>query len=503
MSKNLHNIDDLFKRAIDDHLDTPSDKVWDAIDKNLDKKKVVSISKKYNKLKWVAAILLLFSTGMAMYVWQTGKRNKELVKENNINKASKTRKENINNDENISTPKIKTGTEKNDSLTGNHPATGANEQTIAGSANEPDINSSLKRMQVKTKEKGKLNLVVTQNDQEHNEPQKEVRELRSDNKNSSPSANYKINEDGKSVGKAERSIDQVPRIFNNNRQWYNSNQIQFSNPFSYKPGIAPAENIVAAENDNKISPAKNRSGRSAKTSPFSATVFFSPEFVSTNVKDDHPRFREDDRHEIKNSENERASSNYGILLTYNIGNNWSIQSGASVFTRATDITPKMIYARPDDRGNVNYRLSCSAGSAYVPVKSGAAPAQGDSTKILSAKNTLQYVTVPFSVAYSLGKGKLKLVPSAGISANILSKGTVETVIVTSTGNESSSTNIEGLKSTYFTSQIGIGAEYRLSRNIGINFTPTTRLALSSINKNAAVKTKLNSVGLSAGVTIRL
>jgi hypothetical protein len=69
MSENLHNIDDLFKKAIDDHLDTPSQKVWDAIDKNLDKKKVVSISRKYNKLKWAAAILLLFSTGMAMYVW--------------------------------------------------------------------------------------------------------------------------------------------------------------------------------------------------------------------------------------------------------------------------------------------------------------------------------------------------------------------------------------------------------------------------------------------------
>lgn len=99
MSENLHNIDDLFKKAIDQHEDTPSLKVWDAIDKNLDKKKVVSISRKYNKLKWAAAVLLLFSFGMAMFTWQTRMKNKELVKQNNINKAPKTNKEVINNDE--------------------------------------------------------------------------------------------------------------------------------------------------------------------------------------------------------------------------------------------------------------------------------------------------------------------------------------------------------------------------------------------------------------------
>ena len=58
MSENLHDIDKLFKNAIEQHEEEPSAQVWDAIDKNLDKKKVVSISRKYNKLKWAVAILL-------------------------------------------------------------------------------------------------------------------------------------------------------------------------------------------------------------------------------------------------------------------------------------------------------------------------------------------------------------------------------------------------------------------------------------------------------------
>jgi len=74
-----------------------------------------------------------------------------------------------------------------------------------------------------------------------------------------------------------------------------------------------------------------------------------------------------------------------VLLNYNTGNKFTLQSGVSIFTTVTDINTKTIYARPDNGGNVNYMLSCSAGSAYISLKSGTNPAQGDSTKILSAK----------------------------------------------------------------------------------------------------------------------
>ncbi len=82
MNKDLHNIDDLFRKALEENQELPSASVWENIDKTLDKKKVVSISKKYNKLKWVAAVLLLFSLGMAMYTLHIRKQNRELVKQN-------------------------------------------------------------------------------------------------------------------------------------------------------------------------------------------------------------------------------------------------------------------------------------------------------------------------------------------------------------------------------------------------------------------------------------
>src|ERR1017187_8257136 len=82
MNEDLHNIDDLFRKALEENQELPAPSIWDNIDKALDKKKVVSISKKYNKLKWAAAVLLLFSIGMAMYTLHIRKQNRELVKQN-------------------------------------------------------------------------------------------------------------------------------------------------------------------------------------------------------------------------------------------------------------------------------------------------------------------------------------------------------------------------------------------------------------------------------------
>ena len=549
MSENLHNIDDLFKKAIDEHVDTPSQNVWDAIDKNLDKKKVVSISRKYNKLKWAAAILLLFSTGMAMYVWQTRMKNKELVKQNNINKASKSIKENNNLDEKNSTSdsnekiitpekKIESQNEKQINSTQSQTVTNSDTQ-INSSQTQPVTNidkqpdqSQAKAIANTDKQKTQQANSVQQNianpqrekdkllnSSQQNITREKVEKEQMTNKNekklehfdnSKQQKNSEVITQGEVKTKApentistpEKYIVDAPIIFTQRPHMNGLQEIQSSNTFSFQPPIIATDKTVALEN-NKRTSSKKIASRSSNISPFSATLFFSPEFVSSDVEDDHPRFREDDRNEIKNHEKIRSSTSYGVLLDYTVGSNWRLQSGASVSTRVTDINTKTIYARPDNYGNVNYRLSCSAGSVYVPLKSGAIPTQGDSTKILSAKNTLQYVSIPLVVKYTIGKGKFNLVPGVGISANILSEGKIETVIATTGGNESSSTSkIDGLKSNYFSGQISLGGEYLISKKVALNFTPTARLALSSINKDAAVKTKFNSLGLSAGITLK-
>ena len=478
-------MDDLFKKAIDAHEDTPSLAVWEAIDKNLDKKKVVSISKKYNKLKWAAAVLLLFSFGMAMYTWQTRMKNKELVKQNNINKAAKTNKENRILYEKKSTLDTKTITEekKNESISDKETdKTQTQANTDITNATDQQQNSSQQKNTAPGKEKyqptnpSQQDITVRNNEKNEKKhttnrdekPNRVNEDKQQKNNDVVLRDNMKTKEPENSITVPEKYIVDALLIFTREPNFNGILEIPSSNPFSYKPDLVVRDYAVTEKKKNAST--KKNTSRSTNKSLFAATVFFSPEFVSSDVKDDHPRFREDNHNEIKNNEKIRSSSSYGVLLSYAVGKSVHLQSGVAISTRVTDINTKTIFARPDNNGNVNYRLSCSAGSVYVPLKSGATPAQGDSTKVLSAKNTLQYVSIPLAVKYTIGKGKFNLIPGVGIAANILTKGKIETVIATTSGNESSSPdNIVGLKSNYFLGQLSLGAEYSLSKKNCLEF----------------------------------
>ena len=63
MSENLHDIDDLFRDPIEAHEEMPSNRVWDEIDHQLDKKNIAHTKRKYNNLKLFSAALLLLLMG--------------------------------------------------------------------------------------------------------------------------------------------------------------------------------------------------------------------------------------------------------------------------------------------------------------------------------------------------------------------------------------------------------------------------------------------------------
>jgi hypothetical protein len=526
MNDDLHNIDDLFKRALEEHTELPSAAVWDNIDKSLDKSKVVSISKKYNKLKWAAAALLLFSIGMALYTIHIRIKNKELVKQHNAGgnlENPKTGTKNTTQDTNSLVKGNSTGIEKTkvgkelkkQENNPNAAATGSNRSSLAEGANTADnLNPGNKLMRPNP---GKTHEHISKPDQKQlllkNKSPIAIQEKPGgiDSSNSEKEV-IAINKEleGKAdenfVSTKEKNIAGIPVIFSLKSRL----QMLAAKPVS--PGAAiPTNNVVALKED-KV-PVKNyKTGsiqqfnmKNSAGSFLSTTIFFSPDLVSTNVKNDHPLFREEDSHEIEKDEKIKSSYTMGILIDYNTGKNWKLESGITFSTRFTDIEPKTIYARPDNNGNINYRFNCSAGYSYVTLKSsGLPPVYGDSINALTSENILQYIGVPLVVKYLFGKGRFSITPGVGIAVNFLTKGKIETTIPTTAGNEKVTSNdIQGLKSTYFNGLASVGIQYKLNKTFELTFIPTARLALSSINKDAPVKTYLNSIGFAAGIIVKL
>ena len=67
MTGDLHNIDDLFTAGLEGKEEVPEEKVWNAIEQDLDKIAAISIREKYVRLRRASAILLILLLGVSIY----------------------------------------------------------------------------------------------------------------------------------------------------------------------------------------------------------------------------------------------------------------------------------------------------------------------------------------------------------------------------------------------------------------------------------------------------
>ena len=514
MNKNLYNIDKLFKTALEGVEDEPSSNVWESIDKDLDKKKVVSISKKYRKLKFAASFLLIFSIGMAMYILQVNRKNKVQLKENHDTITL--------NDKNDKKETIRTDAEQGTTIPDSNASI---QKEISSGKTIPFYDSSshnsgattVRNKNIIKQLPATIAKISTSKEIPSSVSKLKPPKLNSDERNLN-AFDHSIKDNHKDGNFDKADLNKTNGIIaKKDEQKFDSDKLSesfqaqntpvlvvpLSDPemIMYKKIFLNSLNI-SNSNPQKYTGVKNKISKPLHESRFNATVFFSPDIVSYNIKSDQPQFEEDAKNEIRKDEKSQFANSFGVLAGYKINRNWIIQSGVMISNRVTGIDSKTIYARPDRNGNVNFRLSCFTGPSYIPLKSGIHPAPGDST-IVSAKNALRYISIPIVLQYRITKGRLSISPGAGIGANFLLINKIESIINTANGYQASVTNTGGLRSAYFNSFLTLNAAYKIGNRIAFSFTPVAQVGLSSITQDGPVKTMLNSFGFEAGMSIDL
>ncbi len=512
MSESLHNVDDLFKKALDEHEEIPPSSTWDVIDKSLDKNTVIFISKKYYKLKWAAASLLILSFGMAMYTLYIRKENRQFVKNIKIEKVKTSGNSNhanntLNHTDSQDIAVAQQTTQPNDAKTGQDVQSARLSEDSIGKQNQQSLQQKF--------------LQKTNARQKHLQPN-----------------SYAANEtvpllvSGTIHHKQSKSAETIIDLSTKKEMLTKSNNKSASGimDISFEKNItnvftAPGMNkdllfskaMLSSPllNENaKDEPVKSKSTflnkktviHQASKGYFSATAYYSPDAASTSLDNDHPHFREEDKDEIKKYEKIKYASTFGVMLNYNLNKKWIIASGISLVTRVSYIMPKNIYARPDNMGNFHYRINCDAGYSYVPVKdaNGNLPTQGDSISTPSSKNTLSYIKIPVMIRYPFIKNRWSFIPAAGVAVNFLNKRQIETNIAAQNGDKTTNfTTVQGLKPSYYNGSLSVAVQYDFNKTIAVSFEPTSRFALSSINKDVQVKTYYNSIGFATGIVIKL
>jgi len=518
MSENLHDIDKLFKDSIEEHEEMPTEKVWDAIDNNLDKSNIVQIRRKYNNLKRLAVALLLLLLATIVYEIQTKKQGKEELVKNKTN-STNTSGSNTNAGTSASDDK-RNSNPSADSQTNSAGNTETSDATNDGISNStPDIEKSTDTKTVNPILQND-NVLPKNNTKKVNEDiAGENTEQLGEKSTTKKSSKQRIKITVKKAAAEEFAIDEKTAV-----DVSAGNDIAAGTPKELTPlqnykvekitNFLPKNNLLKI-NPNRVSPdavvinnfAKNKNAKNAKPFHFSLTTFFSPQFSSNRIEDDHPPGGgpqpRNGREEIKRDEQHQTSSSLGVLFEMPVGKNWSLQSGLTYLSKKISIEPKKIFAKLDNDGKVKYRFDCSSGYTYISPKTGTAPAVGDSVNAAASTNALQYLGIPLAVKYNFNFGKFSINPVAGTVANFLVKQKIETALIVGTTKEKQTINsIQGLKSTYFSAFTGVSLEYNLSKGISLSLTPAGNFALSSITKDAGVKSYPNSFGLAGGIKIK-
>ena len=515
MDKNLHDIENLFRKELEDNEETPSPNTWDRIDKILDKDKIISIDKKYASLKKIVFLLMFFLIGLSIYVWN--------IRQNN-------------------SPEKKNSTALNNEVKAKN-----NKNNLPDGFDKIDLKKPVDTLSKKDdKNQNSIADILPANTDENilkplnKKPEKTI--------SSDTTENISIFPISKSRKKSEKTI---PDVTNNNIKSSIAKQRKTEkNKWSIKtPALIKTEHDVAVKHINidsnktlisvmqlnsfpetkiknsttdlietkkllqatvlskpalKINSSKNIYQKQTVKSQFYITGFFSPEIPFFRIRDNQSGNQSGNTMDAENSETGTFSYTVGALIEYKTSRNWSWQSGLTLSTTNMDIDPGIVYAKADNAGTVKYQINTSSGYGYILPSFSNNPNVGDSIFAMSTTNTLQYLGIPLSVKYSINKGKFTFNAMTGISPNFLTQGKITTEVEKGNDNEmETAVKIIGLKKFYLSGMAGVGLDYNFYKNLSADFSPTFRFALNPINRGIPVKSFPNSFGFSMGLKLKL
>ncbi|MDE3125406.1 MAG: hypothetical protein KGK14_07820 [Bacteroidota bacterium] len=200
-------------------------------------------------------------------------------------------------------------------------------------------------------------------------------------------------------------------------------------------------------------------------------------------------------------ENNEISYSFGLLAKYK-NKNWEFSTGLQYSQSFISIRPKTIYATQNTNGVVQYKYFTSSGYAYLVPAFSNQPQVGDSLYTSTAKHTLQYFSVPLRVGYIINANKWSIIPTLGTTVNILKNATIETVISNGVQSEQEIlSSLKGLKNIYFSVFAGTTIQYQFHSGIAMFITPNFQLGLQSITNKNISPTNPYQGGVEAGVNI--
>lgn len=192
----------------------------------------------------------------------------------------------------------------------------------------------------------------------------------------------------------------------------------------------------------------------------------------------------------------------GINTRYELSTRWAFQSGVyySKFGQTAD------YFDVITEADQSFSTNTTAGNLPLdheiitnkPVY--ASTVLGGSQTYSNLIQYFEYLELPLAIRYKLIDRKIDLNLMSGIYTGFLIGNNA---YVLADGNKESVGKTEGINSLIYSTMLGFGIEYSLSKKVSINLEPSFKYSLKSINKGSGYIYKPYSFGVFTGVNYKL
>jgi hypothetical protein len=231
---------------------------------------------------------------------------------------------------------------------------------------------------------------------------------------------------------------------------------------------------------------------------WSVTGYFSKEFAGYNLSD-HDSIAANGR-EVDKKEKPVYSASAVVLVSYNLGEKWVLQSGFSYSWSNSLANPTTSYAVKNN-GQIKFQVNTLSGYGYLPI-SPAAPTQvGDSAITGNSFTKLHYLSVPFIASYKFRIRKFTVIAGMGFTLNLLTSATLETKLQ---GAPYSQDEVEvkmyGLKRMNYGALVKAELQYPIYRNWSLDLVAGFKNTLTPINLHTVISTYPYNLGIGLGIS---
>lgn len=501
MKRNLHRIDEVFREAQNNLNESPPPAGWEKLNAALDKYDVERYKAAFFTWKKIAILLFLILGGFILYQTIVFKRDDKV----NDKLASNNLKQEYSNRGQSANEIAKQNDEYSDNEQRNPNKITQSELSVRNTKarNNLFVQNTTKSLNGYDK----MPLSKKNNTREpRNTNEKQISNLK-DFQNSETII-IKYNTDNKNIALLTLKHEDAELLKQNEQEdkllvpktekvdGLNENAIDNSDQKIIPHSLFHTEEIKLMQAIQKNKEFK---------SYWSVSPYYSQDIASYKIDNDlgDTGIPQNESEKVIKRETHEQSFTAGFTLKKQISKHVSLISGFSYSATSIGIMPEVIYVT-SEKGQLAYKYIISSGYALINTLSGAPLILGDSIKSAEAQHNIQSISIPLAVGYTFYKRKFEITPSAGLSANIITRANLQTEISEGQNKTIVSTNkLYGTKKYYSNFLATINLQYNLSKRLALNFTPSFKYALNPITKNNVVNTYPYSFGFGTGVSLKL